>query len=99
MGEPIQEISASDGSELDGAQIFEMNRDLPSPAMCLSRGEARVVTPSWLRNSLEPSGRLHGASVGIVPMIFRSCASEFFVSLSAFSKSSLVRYCSGTRPI
>jgi hypothetical protein len=46
MGEPIQEISASDGSELDGAQIFEMNRELPFPAMCLSRGEARAVMPS-----------------------------------------------------
>jgi hypothetical protein len=99
MGEPIQEISASDGSELDGAQIFEMNRELPFPAMCLSRGEARAVMPSLDKELVGTIRKIAPRERGDRAMIFRSCVSEFFVSLSAFSKSSLVRYCSGTRPI
>ena len=65
-----------------------MNRDLPSAAMGLLRGKTRVSCHRWLRNSLEPSGRLHHASVGILWMICRSVCSELLDSLSTFFRSS-----------
>jgi hypothetical protein len=45
-----------------------------------------------LRNSFEPSGRLHQASVGIVSITCRSFLSEFFNSSSALLSASCDRW-------
>ena len=69
-----------------------MNRDLPSPAVRLFRGETRVVMPSLVQEFVGAIRQVAPGEAGIVSIILRSRASDSLDSMSAFPKSFRLGY-------